>query len=356
VNDVADKIAAERARRLALMRVEDWEAEDPDTRVNGNGHHDQDASGLAPWAVDWSTFWGIEEAEDWLARPFLARGRGHVLYAPAKAGKSLLGLDVAAALASGRLILGHAVAPLASVIYLDFEMSRSDVRERLGDFGYDASSDLSRLRYILTPTIPGLDTEAGARYLLEEVHARPADLVVIDTTARALVGDENSADTYRALYRHLLLSLKSAGIAWLRLDHTGKDVERGQRGSSAKVDQEDVVWELRRHDGARATLRATHRRMEWVPEKLELVIARSPLLSHRLAPDTALSLDRGIRAIIEDLERLGYPATASNRGARQALKEAGLGRRTADVDAAQNERRSGSRGLGTTPEDLPGSQ
>ena len=50
-------------------------------------------------------------------------------------------------------------------------------------------------------------------------------------------GEENSADTYRALYRHALAPLKAARRTVVRLDHRGKDMKAaGARGSSAKND------------------------------------------------------------------------------------------------------------------------
>jgi hypothetical protein len=48
------------------------------------------------------------------------------------------------------------------------------------------ADDLSRVHYILLPSIPPLDTRAGGEVLLEYVSRVGADLVVFDTTARAV--------------------------------------------------------------------------------------------------------------------------------------------------------------------------
>ena len=48
------------------------------------------------------------------------------------------------------------------------------------------------------------------------------------------------------------MALKEAGIALLRIDHAGKDLTRGQRGTSAKRDDVEVVWFLKKLPGETA--------------------------------------------------------------------------------------------------------
>ena len=69
--------------------------------------------------LDWSTFWKHDprEAADWLLNDVLARGRGHVIYASHKDGKSLFMLWIAGQLATGP-------EPVV-VIYLDYEMTQA---------------------------------------------------------------------------------------------------------------------------------------------------------------------------------------------------------------------------------------
>ena len=57
---------------------------------------------------------------------------------------------------------------------------------------------------------------------------------MIDTTSRVIAGEEDRADTFLALYRHTMRPLKAAGVAVIRFDHAGKDLAKGERGSSAK--------------------------------------------------------------------------------------------------------------------------
>ena len=115
--------------------------------------------------------------------------------------------------------------------------------------------------------------------LLAYATAERDDLVVIDTLSRVTEGPENDSDTYRNLYRHTWLPLKRAGIAAVRLDHTGHEGTRA-RGSSAKGDDVDVVWLLKPTDkdfGWKLTLAAA--RMGWVPESVSIEKVRGKALT-----------------------------------------------------------------------------
>lgn len=228
---------------------------------------------LSTFLVDWGEFWDAEsQVNDWLLEPILARGRAHALYAGAKSGKSYLILAACAALATGRPFLTKPQNAPHDVLYVDYEMTADDLRDRLIEFGYGPLDDLSRLHYALLPSLPGLDTKEGGEALLTAAQAVSAALVIVDTTGRAVEGEEDSNDVIRAYYRHTGQRLKAAGITCMRLDHAGKDVAKGQRGASAKNDDVDVVWKLIRRDGGH-TLEATHRRVSWVPERVEVAIA-----------------------------------------------------------------------------------
>ena len=193
-----------------------------------------------------------------------------LLVGPHGTGKSLLLLEMCAALATGKAILGRAASEPVDVLYVDYEMTPADLLDRLTTFGYGPDDDLSRLHYALLPSIDPLDTHTGGLTIISAAIAYRCALVCIDTTARAVSGPENEADTFRAFYRHTGLGLKAAGIALVRNDHTGKDAGKGQRGSSAKNDDVDIVWEMTRADNGMFTMTATHRRMGWVPEKVGL--------------------------------------------------------------------------------------
>ena len=100
------------------------------------------------------------------------------LVATAKAGKSLLMLDVCAAGGCGRSGLDQPAQEPFDVLYVDAENSRDDLVERLTDLGY-GPGDLARLHYVSFPTLPPLDTFAGGRDLIELAEHYNAALVVM---------------------------------------------------------------------------------------------------------------------------------------------------------------------------------
>ena len=105
--------------------------------------------------LDWAAFWATDVTpEEWVVHPIVPARRQVAIYSPAKSGKSLLALEIAAAVAAGRSVLGRDPETPQSVIYFDFEMTEDDVRERLVDLGYGPDDDLSRLAYYQLPSLP----------------------------------------------------------------------------------------------------------------------------------------------------------------------------------------------------------
>jgi hypothetical protein len=253
-------------------------------------------------------------------------------------------LFTAAAIATGQRVFDRPASDPLSVVYFDLEMTESDVAERLEEMGYGPESDLSRLHYYLLPNLPPLDTAEGGAVALSIAVRHAADLIIIDTTSRVLSGEENSSDTLRAFYMFTGLPLKSTGATLWRLDHAGKDPSRGQRGTSAKADDVDLVWSLSTREGG-FQLRATHRRQSWVPETVDLVRLEDPL-RYELAAE--LSWPSGTTETAELLSHLGVPLDATTREAQAALKAAELRVRRQLVVAAVKWRNSGYVTLGTT--------
>ena len=295
-----------------------------------------DSWGLVP--VDWSTFWNDDGgAADWAIEPLVPAGRCTALYSVAKSGKSLLALDIAAAAATGRSVLGQESRPPVTVLYVDLEMTSADLRERLADLGYGPDDDLSRLVYLQLPAMPGLDSDLGGELLVDMAIRHLATVVVIDTMARAVAGEENSADTYRNFYRHTGRRLKAAGIAVLRLDHQGKDASLGQRGSSAKDDDLDVVFKLTTTGPGLLLLTRTRSRVPWIPAELAIKRHEEPVLRHVLEADAWPAGTADTSVALDDHD---VPLDATVDTAMRALRSAGAGRRKAVVLAALKYRRT----------------
>jgi hypothetical protein len=277
--------------------------------------------------VDWKTFWSLEHTtEEWLAKPLIAKGRQTALFASAKTGKSWLTLNVTAALATGKPILGQPAQPPVHVLYLDYEMIESDLYERLEQFGYTEDDDLSHLHYALIPNLPPLNTTEGASAIMKLVELTKAEVVVIDTTGRAIDGEENSADSYREFARTTGLALKRSNISCIRTDHAGKDggKKQGQRGSSAKNDDVDIVYRLDKSDDG-LTLKRTHTRISWVPETVSLVVEDlEDIITIRLRSKEQRGWTLKEIAIANRLDELGFPQDIGVNEVIRQLKDQGI--------------------------------
>jgi hypothetical protein len=150
-----------------------------------------------------------------------------------------------------------------NILYMDYEMQQAQLYERLVAMGYNKDTDLSRLHYASLPPIGSLDKPEGAKQICDLARTCQAELVIIDTFSRAVEGAENDADTVRDFYRWTALNLKQEGRSLLRIDHAGKDIKKGARGTSAKNDDVDLVWAMTRA-GDDVRLAPIKKRHTWI--------------------------------------------------------------------------------------------
>jgi KaiC/GvpD/RAD55 family RecA-like ATPase len=287
--------------------------------------------------IDWAGFWQDDDEDaEWVFDEVLAKGRGHAIFAKHKTGKSIFTLWLAAQIAIGD-------EPVV-VAYFDMEMTRADVRDRLRDMGFGPDTDVSRLRrlnYYLLPNLPDLDTAQGGLALMaildriERAYPDHHIVVIIDTIGRVVEGEEDKSDTWRHFYRHTGIRLKRRGTTWLRLDHAGKKRTQGQRGSSAKGDDVDVVWELQKSN-AGIVLKRDAARMPWVPEKVTFTIPDDPPMRYVRRTDDWPDHTGEVANI---LDRLEVPLDASANVAMKRLHDIDEGRHKSLVLAALKYRR-----------------
>lgn len=179
-----------------------------------------------------------------LVKGLLGESSLSVLYGAPGSGKSFLALDLCYAVATGQQWMGREVAQ-GPVIYACGE-GVAGLRQRAKavakakhsgnlppmyflPFGLSVSDDLEKFNLML-------------EQVKEEEGATPA-LLVIDTLSRSFGdGDENSAkDMKRFVSALASLMEKYPGLHILVVHHTGKDEERGMRGSSSLLGAVDTA-------------------------------------------------------------------------------------------------------------------
>jgi KaiC/GvpD/RAD55 family RecA-like ATPase len=247
--------------------------------------------------IDWYALYSREprELESWDGDGLLIKGRHTALVAKGGDGKSLLAVDILARLVT------QEDGP--RVLYVDWEMGEDDVYKRALNLGYTPDQLQGRLEYAHLPIAEGLDTPDGAKTLLAAVKALDVQIVVLDTYSRAVVGEENDADTVRSLYKNFSLPLRAMGVDQFRLDHLGKEATKGARGSSAKNDDVDQVWQLVAA-GRGVTLTLTKNRANSKIQELHYLRREDPLRHECTSEAIPSEINRRLLADLEDLEPL----------------------------------------------------
>ncbi|MEU2800229.1 AAA family ATPase [Streptomyces sp. NPDC007117] len=202
-------------------------------------------------SLDWHEAFATDFTKvDWLPGRFMERGQQVAIVGDGKVGKSIFVHDWLWRAVTGRSFLGDERRDPLRVLYFDRENSLRDIVTRMTAFGAKPDDLAGRFDYRMFPKFSGgLDAVPTAvAELFAIVDEQPPDVVIFDTVSRFITGKENDSDTWLQFYSRVHAPLKARGIAGTRLDHMGKDLDRGSRGSSAKAQDVDHVWEMSKAD------------------------------------------------------------------------------------------------------------
>lgn len=185
---------------------------------------------------------------NYMVKGWLDRNCLSMLYGPSNAGKTFVALDIAMHIAAGKPWRGLRVNG-GPVLYIAAE-GGAGIRNRLAAIKRDRP-EMANAPFYLLPLGLDLHGQGDALAVCEIMPCDKPALVVIDTLARSMgAGDENTAKDAAQFVRNCDLIREATGAHVMVIHHTGKDEDRGARGSSAlraAVDNEIQVtaeWEI----------------------------------------------------------------------------------------------------------------
>lgn len=206
--------------------------------------------------VDWLV-------EDWLARDSLAG-----LVGPSGSCKTFVAIDWACSIATATRWLGNAAAPGA--VFILAGEGRNGLRKRIEGWSRHRQVPIEGAPLYLASQLPRID-QLTTTAIMDEVDALvqesgvPPALVVIDTVARAIAGDENSSEHMGLLVQCAdWIRERFPGCTVLLVHHTGHGDSGRARGSSAfyaALDSEALAKPLKSGD---VQLHATKCK-DWAP-------------------------------------------------------------------------------------------
>jgi RecA-family ATPase len=176
------------------------------------------------------------------------------LVGPKGKGKTELALGHANAMVRALPFL-HYKNPFANpVLYIDGEMDPYDIIERdtpyLKTLGVPTKNYLHVINWHFqkNQTIPDIKDEAGQKLILQylqkqELLTGKKPFVIFDNLRSLSNYLESDSDSWRPIGL-FLRDLRGHGYSSLVLDHTGKDQNKGMRGTSSKGDWANVIMQI----------------------------------------------------------------------------------------------------------------
>jgi hypothetical protein len=190
---------------------------------------------------------------EWLVHEVVVADGLTILYGDPGAGKSFIALDLALRVAHGMDWHGIAAKP-SGVLYIAGEGARG-IGKRVKGWRRENAMEGVEAPFLLLPVaVQVLDEKTLAKLIRTIDAARgragfPIGLIVIDTVSRALAGaDENSQEAMSEFVAACDGIKAHAGGALIGVHHSGKDKEKGMRGSTVLLGACDAAIRIEKAD------------------------------------------------------------------------------------------------------------
>lgn len=194
---------------------------------------------------------GSCEEMDALVSPWLQKGSMNLLYAPTGLGKTHFALSLAYSCAIGQDFLCYSVPKALKVLYIDGEMTRPELRERLTAIkkADKTNSNAENLQILSAENFGGEMPDLANELNQAEIytpHTIDKDLIILDNEGvLAYKGERESSDEPKfQRLKKWMLKLKNAGKTVLLLHHAGKSGD--QLGTSARTQPMSTILKLKK--------------------------------------------------------------------------------------------------------------
>lgn len=182
----------------------------------------------------------------WLVKSMMAESPIVAIYGEPQAGKSTVAFDLACAVAQGVEWFGRKTKQMP-VVYLAAESEGFMVR-RAQAYAQRTGVDLRGLPFTVIPAAPDVGAESDYQLLLSTIKGVLGDeggFIVVDTLSKVRgAADENSSKEIGIVIGNLERLARELKCVVCFIHHTGKDKDRGMRGSSALLGNVDTVWRV----------------------------------------------------------------------------------------------------------------
>jgi AAA domain len=193
---------------------------------------------------------GETAAKNWLIKGVLARGETSAWIAPPGGMKSALLAQASVCVAGGLDWQGKRNKGAAGVVY--FALERADLVEKRIK-AHCLRLELKSLPIAVVPVTFDLIKPDSVKRVIatiqeaEAVFGTGVGLIIFDTFAKLIAaggGDENQAKDQGAVFANVQRVKNATGAHVAIIGHTGKDVQKGARGSNAILGDVDVMVEI----------------------------------------------------------------------------------------------------------------
>jgi hypothetical protein len=184
---------------------------------------------------------------DYLLGNIMSTTSRWIIYGETGVGKTLFGMDMSGAIASGRGMLSWEGSGIRRrVMYLDGELPAETFKERMEIVARQYGPDIELYGYcrdiLGDDDIPPLNKPEGAKWLERECQLIGPDVIVFDSIMCLLTGNMAEEESW-ATVTPMLRQLSQQRIAQIWLHHTGHDTSKGF-GTKTREWQMDTVLSL----------------------------------------------------------------------------------------------------------------